>query len=246
MTVGDQTALAVYLAAQPRPVTLLELDYHGLLDPPLTSVQKGQINRGRATFMDIGCAACHVPNLRLDDPVFSEPSQNPAYRDSTFPAGQDPLAAGLDPAFAVTFDLTEDQPDNQIVGPNGEIVHLGSLRTDSAGRAIVELFGDLKRHDIGAGLAENIDEVGTGASVFLTENLWGVGSTAPYLHDGRATTLTEAILEHGGEAAASKNAFVNLITSKQQDVIAFLDNLVLFKVAEPEAIRGVRGPLASN
>ena len=101
------------------------------------------------------------------------------------------------------------------------------------------------RDDIGAGLAENIDEVGTGASVFLTENLWGVGSTAPYLHDGRATTLTEAILEHGGEATASRNAFTSLTTSKQLDVIAFLDNLVLFKVEEPEAIRPRRNPLSN-
>jgi CxxC motif-containing protein (DUF1111 family) len=85
---------------------------------------------------------------------------------------------------------------------------------------------------MGPGLAESIDEVGTGASVFLTENLWGVGSTAPYLHDGRATTLTEAILAHGGEAQASRNAFVALNTGKQQDLLAFLENLVLFKLPE--------------
>lgn len=46
--------------------------------------------------------------------------------------------------------------------------------------------------------------------MFLTEAPWGVGSTAPYLHDGRATTLTEAILEHGGAAAASRSAFLRL------------------------------------
>lgn len=97
------------------------------------------------------------------------------------------------------------------------------------GRAVVRLFGDLKRHDMGSVLAESIDEEGTGASVFLTENLWGVGSTAPYLHDGRATTLTEAILAHGGEAEAARSAFQTLSTQEQQDLIAFLDNLVLFK-----------------
>ena len=70
--------------------------------------------------------------------------------------------------------------------------------------------------------------------MFLTENLWGVGSTAPYLHDGRATTLTEAILEHGGEAAASKTAFTRLSTQEQSDVIAYLDNLVLFVIPDEE------------
>lgn len=67
------------------------------------------------------------------------------------------------------------------------------------------MFTDLKRHDRGVELAEQIDETGTGKSMFLTEALWGVGSTAPYLHDGRATTLTEAILCHGGEGADSRS-----------------------------------------
>jgi mono/diheme cytochrome c family protein len=237
LTIGDQTALAVYLAAQPRPVTLLELDELGLLDPPLTSAEEDEIRRGRSAFAEIGCAVCHVPQLKIEDPRFSEPSQNPRYRDATFPARQDPVAAGLDPAQAITFDLTRDQPDNRITGPRGEVIRLGSLRADLRGRGVVELFGDLKRHDLGPRLAESIDEVGTGAATFLTENLWGVGSTAQYLHDGRATTLTEAILEHGGEAASSRDAFVALPTARQMDLIAFLDNLVLFKLEEDEKFR---------
>jgi CxxC motif-containing protein (DUF1111 family) len=75
--------------------------------------------------------------------------------------------------------------------------------------------------------------VGTGASVFLTENLWGVGATAPYLHDGRATTLTEAILEHGGEGAPSRAAFRALTTQEQLDMLLFLDNLTLIKGGLP-------------
>jgi CxxC motif-containing protein (DUF1111 family) len=71
--------------------------------------------------------------------------------------------------------------------------------------------------------------VGTGPSVFLTENLWGAGTTPPYMHDGRATTVTEAILEHGGEGAASRAAFKALTLAQQQHVIAFINNLVLFK-----------------
>jgi CxxC motif-containing protein (DUF1111 family) len=237
MTIGDQTALAVYLSAQPRPTTKIELNELGLLDPPLTNDEKRQIDRGKTAFTSVGCAVCHVPQLKINRPIFSEPSQNANYRDATFPAGQDPIAEGVDPAFPVTFDLTADQPDNQIPGPNGTIIHLGSLKKDSAGRGIVDLFGDLKRHDIGAGLAETIDEVGTGASVFLTENLWGVGSTAPYMHDGRDTTLTEAILEHGGEASGSRSSFLALSTSSKADLIAFLENLVLFKVPEAAALR---------
>lgn len=108
-------------------------------------------------------------------------------------------------------------------------MHLGNHLSNGQGGAIIALFGDLKRHDMGSALAEPIDEVGTGRATFLTENLWGVGTTAPYLHDGRATTLTEAILEHGGEAGASRSAFVSLAGQDQADLLAFLNNLVLFK-----------------
>ena len=236
LTIGDLTALAVYLAAQPRPTTKLELDGLGLLDPPLSADEKARIQRGatRMASSELGCVGCHRPTLTLDDPTFSEPSQNAAYRDKVFPAGQDPVASGVDPRRAVRFDLTSDQPNNVVLNTDGSVrFRLGSLRVDPRSRkAQVDLGGDLKRHDMGAGLRESVDEKGTGASVFLTENLWGVGSTPPYLHDGRATTLTEAILEHGGEAAASKTAFQRLSTQEQADVIAYLDNLVLFKLPE--------------
>ena len=252
LTVGDVTALTVYLAAQPRPTTLIELQSLGLI-PPLPQDQVDSIGRGSAKFAAIGCGSCHVGTLTIDNPVFSEPSQSQDYRDpglglmlpsvdldQKVVVQRDPMTAapvttatGLDPALPVTFDLTMDQPDNRILDAGGNIIfRLGSLKTDGAGHALVELYGDLKRHYMGNGLAEGIDEVGTGAATFLTENLWGVASTAPYLHDGRATTLTEAILEHGGESAPSKNAFIALPVSDQMDVINFLSNLVLFKIPE--------------
>ena len=144
-----------------------------------------------------------------------------------------PRRRGVDPGNPITSDLTADQPDN-IIEVRGEEIHLGSLETDDQGDAIVRLYGDLKRHDLGPEVAESIDEIGTGASVFLTENLWGVGSTSPYMHDGRASTLTEAILAHGGEAAESRDAFLRSSENQREQLIAFLNNLVLFKIATAE------------
>ncbi len=234
MTVGDQTALAVYLAIQPRPSSKIELAALGLIDP-LPGPELQSIAKGAVKFVSVGCANCHVPILKIDNPVFTEPSQNANFRDATFPAGQDPKQRGLDPALAVKADLTKDHPDNIVKDENGNVIfRLGSFRKDNNGKTLVELFGDLKRHDMGPGLAEGIDETGSGASTFVTENLWGVGSTAPYMHDGRATTLTEAILEHGGEAAASKDGFVALSTQSKKDLVTFLDSLVLFKMEEEE------------
>ena len=233
MTIGDQTALAIYLAAQPRPVSKLELSALALIDP-LSQTEIQSIRSGKQIFSRIGCASCHTPSLRISDPIFSEPSQNPNYRDSIFPAGQNPVDELVDPQFPVTFNLTRDQPDNIIQRPDGGEFRLGAFEADSRGRAIVRLFGDLKRHEMGPGLAETIDEAGTGASTWITKELWGVGSTAPYLHDGRATTITEAILAHGGESQQSRQAFQGLSTNQQQRLVAFLENLILFKIPEEE------------
>lgn len=229
LSVGDITALTIYLAAQPRPTSKVELSGLGLI-PALTTAQADEIALGGTTFDQIGCNTCHVRQLKIVDPIFSEPSLNSNYRDAMFPGGQNPLTYGLDPAWPTKFDLTQDQRDNILKDSDGNIVfRLGSFVEDSQGQAIVELLSDLKRHDMGPGLAEAIDEVGTGASVFMTRPLWGVGSTAPYLHDGRSTTLTEAILEHGGEAQTASTAFVALPLASQKALIAFLNNLVLFK-----------------
>lgn len=255
LTIGDQTALAVYLAAQPRPTTLLELNSLGLLAPALSPAQISIINRGRTVFGAIGCSDCHIPSLTINDPIFSEPSRHPAFRDSgRFPAGQS--TADL---RRITFDLTRDQPDNIIRAGTTIIARLGSFRRNSAGGAVVELYGDLKRHVMGSRLAEPVNEIAGDDTTpiptnpqnrhtpdtFLTENLWGVGSTAPYMHDGRATTLAEAILEHalsssdtGSEARGARAAYLKLAPSDKQALIAFLNNLVLFKLEEEEEAAG--------
>jgi Di-haem oxidoreductase, putative peroxidase len=227
MTVGDITAMTIYNAAQPRPVTKMELAVLHLI-PALDSAEVAAIQAGEGVFDQTGCGTCHTKRMVINDPVFSEPSRNPNYRDAVFPAGQDPASRGLSSKLPVIFDLTSDQPDNRI-NVFGKLIPLGALEKDQFGHGVVRIFGDLKRHDMGQGLAESIDEVGTGASVFLTRNLWGVGSTAPYLHDGRATTLTEAILEHGGEGEKSRTAFLALSPQDQQDLVAYLNNLVLYK-----------------
>ncbi len=253
--IEDVSAMTVYLAAQPRPTTLIELDdvrrqlmRFGRagrqqiaelgLPPALTNAQRAQIGRGAAKFAEIGCALCHRPSLELDGKSFAEPSANPAF---TFDFGVDPRVADLvDPENPLTFDITKDQPDNVIMIGNRVLRRLGSLEVNAAGKAVVRSFGDLKRHEMGPRLAETIANPVPGTSfvvpqsVVLTTELWGLGSSAPYLHDGRATTIEEAIIEHGGEAQASRDRFRALDQANQNDVLAFLNNLVLFFPAGEE------------
>jgi CxxC motif-containing protein (DUF1111 family) len=93
-------------------------------------------------------------------------------------------------------------------------------------------YSDLLLHDMGSGLADNMGEgVATGAE-WRTTPLWNIGLTAGvnetgegYLHDGRARTLAEAILWHGGEAEAAKEYFRNMSASDRAALIAFLQSL---------------------
>ena len=89
---------------------------------------------------------------------------------------------------------------------------------------MVPLFADLKRHDMGPELAESFGE--ELAAQFTTARLWGVADTAPYLHDGRALTLTEAITLHGGEAQAARDAFVDTLDAQEKEtLLTFLRSL---------------------
>jgi hypothetical protein len=62
----------------------------------------------------------------------------------------------------------------------------------------------------------------------MTLPLWGIGTSAPYGHDGRSVNLNEVILRHGGEAQTARNAFATALPEQRADVIAFLNSLVLF------------------
>lgn len=93
----------------------------------------------------------------------------------------------------------------------------------------VFLFSDLRLHAMGPELAEGRATAnGVPPDVFLTRSLWGVADTAPYLHDGRARTLDEAILAHGGEAETSRKAFERLSPAKKADIRIFLLSLTRY------------------
>jgi len=92
-------------------------------------------------------------------------------------------------------------------------------------------YTDLLLHDMGAGLADNMGEGNATGSEWRTSPLWSIGLTAgvsggeAYLHDGRARTLEEAILWHGGEAETSEEIFRNMSAADRAALIAFLKSL---------------------
>jgi len=61
--------------------------------------------------------------------------------------------------------------------------------------------------------------------MFLTRPLWGLAETAPYLHDGRAPTVHDAIVLHDGEAAAARDAYLALGERERAGIRVFLTSL---------------------
>jgi hypothetical protein len=109
----------------------------------------------------------------------------------------------------------------------GEVVlNLFADGDQPRGTNLIEVFSDLKRHDLGPGLADPHDEEHhLPRSVFITRPLWGLAETPPYLHDGRAATIPAAILAHGGEAQGPRDAFAALAPDDQADLHVFLLSL---------------------
>jgi len=90
-------------------------------------------------------------------------------------------------------------------------------------------YTDLALHDMGEGLADGVNEYAANGKEWRTPPLWGIGarknmrSENLYLHDGRAQTVAEAILWHGGEAQASQQSFIQLDQAQRNTLLAFLD-----------------------
>lgn len=91
-------------------------------------------------------------------------------------------------------------------------------------------YTDLLLHDLGAGLADPLGEGAATAAEWRTPPLWGLGLVAAdpaarFLHDGRAATIADAILWHGGEATAARDRFAALSPDDRDALLAFLQSL---------------------
>jgi len=237
LSVGDVTAMVIYGAGQETPQSVERLAELGLVAPP-SAEDLARIERGRAAFADAGCASCHLPEMHLKNTVFAEPtlSGNGHFIDRYLLDKN----VGYDPERPVRFDILQSAQ-----APRAE--------PHPDGGAIIRLYGDLKRHRMGRQLAEAVPQGSVNGSAapamfdgrpieieadqFLTAELWGVGNTGPWLHDGRAASLREAVLWHGednppaagrpgrSEAQEARDAFLALSVDDQEALLVFLRSL---------------------
>jgi mono/diheme cytochrome c family protein len=176
---------------------------------PAVLQQTPMTRAGRQVFDAIRCSSCHVADLRIEHDR----------RVADVETAYDPVRGIFNRLFA-TASLRLVPVDDGSGYPSVKKPALQPF-------VVRNFFADMKRHDLGPAFHErNYD--GSTTTQFMTEPLWGVGSTAPYGHDGRSINLREVILRHGGEAQAQRDAFAALPEVAKQALQDFLGTLVLF------------------
>lgn len=89
----------------------------------------------------------------------------------------------------------------------------------------IPLYSDLLLHDMGRSLDDGVVQGEARGADWRTTPLWGLASRTRLLHDGRATTITRAVLEHDGEAAEAAKKFRQLSASPRGELLRFLERL---------------------
>jgi cytochrome c peroxidase len=196
---ADVSALVAWQATLPAPTRLETSDKE----------MKSAISRGEEVFSSLGCNGCHIEALPLNSTEFLDPG--PYDVSGTLNA-----ASVREPAI---YDL-------------GLYDWAGKLPRNSDGAIMVPLFGDLKRHTITDRRNdllgnELLSQRFVERNIFMTAELWGNGSTAPYGHRNDFSTLDSIIRAHGGEAETSAKAYGRASDQTRSDLIVFLKSLVI-------------------
>lgn len=181
-------------------------------------------------------ASAYVNDMGVTSPLFPETDGSSEVDAETLKSVTVYVQTLAVPGRALLDNAQVQRGGQLFTSANCAACHVATLRTGdheiaALAHQTIHPFTDLLLHDMGAGLADNRPDFQATGTEWRTAPLWGIGLSqtvlpySSYLHDGRARTLEEAILWHGGEAEASKTAFKNLPESDRTAVIQFLRSL---------------------
>ena len=183
-----------------------------------------QVVRGEQVFKKVGCTACHLPDWHLPEAVSNG-------KDYTEHHSGDRRFFDLQVSYNERTERLEGTlvPLFRRVVVNKADARLVELLVPKRGAHTVRgIYSDMKYHDMGEAFHQ-LQFDGTLIRKWRTSPLWGVGSSAPYGHDGGSLSLDEVIRRHGGEAAESRKAYASLTSNERRMVIQFLESLVLYQ-----------------
>ncbi len=187
-------------------------------DLPVPSGSEDVRRRLSGTFAQLGQAQAAAPGEPIfDDDGVHDPELG---ADDLFDLVSFAMLLAVPEPEALIGDALEGSELFREIGCTG--CHVQTL---TSRRGKLPVYSDLLLHDMGEAMADGIDMQGARGNEFRTQPLWGVAAVGPYLHDGRADTLEEAIEAHGGEAEDSARAFSDLTRRERAAVVEFLLSL---------------------
>jgi CxxC motif-containing protein (DUF1111 family) len=163
---------------------------------PANEQESSYLTTGETKFVEVGCATCHVRELGDVKGVYSDLLLHDM--------GQDLGDTGQYGVFV---------PNAPEEGGDEPIPSLNQPQLFSGGMGVAAAKADREK------------TIGALRQEWRTPPLWGVRDSAPYLHDGRADSLEQAIALHGGEASRSAQRFFELKPEERMQVVAFLKSL---------------------
>jgi hypothetical protein len=199
---------------------------------PRDPLEAAMASRGSNVFQDVGCVACHVPTLGAAKGIYSDLLLHDMGESLA-----DPVPAAS--RFVRRAARSVSSYGEVVEAVIGEIPELQRLLSDRPFPFAVPLVDGVGkgRRAVQANVAtfrrasadltrrlgiETTDEL---QREWRTPPLWGVADAAPYLHDGRAPTLLEAILAHDGEARIAIDRFAQQAEEDRAAVLRFLETL---------------------
>jgi hypothetical protein len=197
---GDLDVCEWYLLNHPAPA-------RGRITP--------DVKAGEKLFHQVGCASCHVPDWHLF-------AHNARASDYTQRFDGDRRFFELQVAYNEKNERME-----------GKLHYLadkkGKLLLPRRGAYTVRgVYSDFKYHDVGKDFYQ-MQYDGSIIKMWRTTPLWGLGTTAPYGHDGASLDIDSVIRRHGGEALSSRRSYGALTEDQRRQLVCFLQSLVLYQ-----------------
>ncbi len=185
---------------------------------PALGAQDDETQRGRALLGTMGCAACHTESwqIRAADPAAGLPGDR---RFFDLEVAYQPERHRLEGKLRPLTRAVRREDGTVLVEPRREAF------------LVKDIFSDFRHHDLGERFYEHYHFQGRFFVLkrYRTPPLWGVGSTAPYGHDGKSPTLDDVIRRHGGAAETSSAAYRAAPEEDRRALLAFLRSLVLYQ-----------------
>lgn len=181
-------------------------------------------------------ASAYVNDMGVTSPLFPETDGSSEVNANTLKTATVYVQTLAVPARTLLDDPQVQQGEQLFISANCAACHVQTLHTGDHDipalvNQTIQAYTDLLLHDMGTRLADHRPDFQATGLEWRTPPLWGIGLTqtvlpySSYLHDGRARSLEEAILWHGGEAEASKEAFRSLSEGDRTALVRFLKSL---------------------